>query len=154
MGGSMGLPWDQYLIKRTSAAANAEKTPTSARSHDESGREHTQNGSCRAPKVEEMGRINFGSNLRTIKAAENQDKEMECLEHPAVAQQNERRSGRRTHRMSVQIDLQPRGGEAKSHLYVGAGSTSDDSGRGGRRCSEIHGKSLKARLLEPSAVCI
>ena len=90
MGRDVGLPWNQYLTKRTSASTHAEKPPANTRSHDESEYEHAQNGSGRTSKVEEMGRINFGSILRTVKAAENQDKEMERLKRPVVAQQNER----------------------------------------------------------------
>jgi hypothetical protein len=105
MGRDVGLPWNQYLTKRTSASTHAEKPPANTRSHDESEYKHAQNGSGRTSKVEEMGRINFGSVLRTVKAAENQDKEMERLKRPVVAQQNERRGGRWAHMLSVQIDL-------------------------------------------------
>ena len=101
MGRRMVLPWDQYHFKGTSAAAYAEKTSANTRSHDESVQEHTQNGSGRAPKVEKVRRNDFGNDQRAITAAENQNKEVECFKYPIMAQQNERRGGGRTDRMSV-----------------------------------------------------
>ena len=101
MGRRVVLPWDQYHVNRTSAAAHAEKTSANTRPHDESEQEHTQNGSGRAPKVEKVGRDDLGNDQRAITSAENQNKEVECSGHPAMAQLNERRGGRRTDRMSV-----------------------------------------------------
>ena len=101
MGRRVVLPWDQYHVERTSAAAHAEKTSANTRPHDESEQEHTQIGSGRAPKVEEVGRDDLGNDQRAITSAENQNKEVECFEYPIMAQQNERRGGGRTNRVSV-----------------------------------------------------
>ena len=101
MGRNVGLPWNQYLTKRTSATAHAEKTSANTRPHDKSEQEHTQNGSGRAPKVEKVGRDDLGNDQRAITSAENQNKEVECFEYPIMAQQNEIRGGGRTNRVSV-----------------------------------------------------